>query len=158
MHTYVKAKDTEFGSIQFNQLCPTLCNPMDYSTPGFPVHHQFPEPTETHVLLSSWCHPTVSSSAVPFSSCLQSFPAQGSFQMSQFFEAGSQSIRVSASASVLAMNIQDWSPLGLTGLISLRSKDSQESSQIPQFKSINYLVFSFLYSPTLRSNHDYWKI
>ena len=68
---------------------------------------------------SQWRHPNISSSV---SSCLQSFPASGSFQMSQFFESGSQSIRVSASASVLAMNIQDWSPLGLTGLISLRSK------------------------------------
>ena len=71
---------------------------------------------------SGWCHPTVSSSVVPFSSCLQSFPAPGSFQMSQFFTSGSQSIRVSASASVLPMNTQDWSPLGWTGWISLQSK------------------------------------
>ena len=64
--------------------------------------------------LSWWCHPTISSSIVPFSSCLQSFPASGSFQMSQFFTSGSQSIGVSASASVLPMNIQDWFPLGWT--------------------------------------------
>ena len=71
---------------------------------------------------SQWCHPTIWSSVIPFSSCLQSFPASGSFQMSQFFASGSQSIGVSASASVLPMNIQGWFPLGLTGLISLQSK------------------------------------
>ena len=71
--------------------------------------------------LSQWCHPTISFSVVPFSSCLQSFPASGSFQMSQFFASGGQSIGVSASASVLPMNIQDWSPLGWTDLI-LQSK------------------------------------
>ena len=68
--------------------------------------------------LSWWCHPTISSSLVPFSSCLQSFPASGSFPMSQFFTSGGQSFGVSASASVLPMNIQDWFPLRLTGLIS----------------------------------------
>ena len=72
--------------------------------------------------LSLRCHPTISSSVVPFSSCLQSFPASGSFQMSQFFTSGAQSIGVSASTSVLPMNIQDWSPLGWTAWISLQSK------------------------------------
>ena len=72
--------------------------------------------------MSQWCHPTISSSVVPFFSCLQSFPASGSFPMSQLFASGGQSIRVSASASVLPMNIQDWFPLGLTGLIFLNSK------------------------------------
>ena len=71
---------------------------------------------------SQWCHPTISSSVVPFSSCLQSFPASRSFQMSQFFSSGGQSIRVSASASVPPMNIQDWFLLGWTGWISLQSK------------------------------------
>ena len=69
---------------------------------------------------SQWCHPTISSSVVPFSSCLQSFPASGSFQMSQFFASGGQSIGVSASASALPMNIQDWFPLRWTGWISLQ--------------------------------------
>ena len=92
------------------QSRPTLCDPMDCGTPGFSVHHHFPEPTQTHV------HSTgeaiqVSSSDVPFSSCLQSFPAPGSFQMSWFFACG-QSIGVSASASVLPMNTQDSFPLG----------------------------------------------
>ena len=72
--------------------------------------------------LSQWCHPTISSSVVPFSSCLQSFPASGSFQMSQLFASGGQSIGVSASASVLPMNIQDLFPLGWTGWISLKSR------------------------------------
>ena len=72
--------------------------------------------------LCLWCYPTISSSVTPFPSCLQSFPASGSFPMSRFFTSGGQSIGVSASASVLSMNIRDWFPLGLTGLISLLSK------------------------------------
>ena len=73
--------------------------------------------------LSRWCHPAISSSVIPFSSCLKSFPAAGSFQMSRLFRSGGQSIGVSASASVLPMNIQDGLPLGFTGLISLQSKE-----------------------------------
>ena len=72
--------------------------------------------------LSQWCHPTISSSVIPFSSCLQSFPASGSFQMSQLFTSGGQRTGVSASTSVLPMNTQDWSPLGWTSWISLESK------------------------------------
>ena len=72
--------------------------------------------------LSRWCHPTISSSVVPLSSCLQSFPASGSFPVSQFFTSGGQSIGVLASVLVLPVNIQDWFPLGLTDLISLQSK------------------------------------
>ena len=102
------------------QLCPALCNSTDCSTPGFPVHHQFPEFTQTHVIES--CHPTISSSVVPFSSHLQSFSASGSFPVSHFFTSGGQSIGVSPSASVLLMTIQDWLPLGWTGWISLQSK------------------------------------
>ena len=103
--------------------------------------------------LSLWCHQTMSSSVIPFSSCLQSFPASGSFPMSQFFTSGGQSTGVSASASVLPMNIQVWFPLGLTRWISLHLRDSQESST-PQFKSISFLVLSFLYSPTVTFIHD----
>ena len=90
---------------------------MDCNTPGLPVHHH-----SNSCLLSQWCHPTISSSVILFSSHLQSFPASGSFQMSQFFTSGGQSIGVSVSASVLPMNIQDWFPLGWTGWISLQSK------------------------------------
>ena len=106
---------------------------------------------------SQWCHPTISSSVVPFSSCLQPFPASGSFPVSQFFPSGGQSIGVSASASVLPMNIQDWFPLGWTGWIPFSPRDSQESSPTPQFQSISSSVLSFLYHPTLTSIHDYWK-
>ena len=146
----------EVGLVWFSavaQWCLALCDPMDCSTPGFPVHHQFPELAKTHPSTIS----SILSSVIPFSSCLQYFPASGSFQMSQFFTSGGQSIEVSASALVLAMNIQDWFPLGLTGLISCSPMDSQESSPIPQFKSINSSALSSLYGPTLTSIHDYWK-
>ena len=101
--------------------CLTLCNPMDWSTPGFPVHHQLLDLAQT-CPSSRWHHATISYSFVPFSSCLQSFPASGSFPRSQFFTSGDETIEASASASVLPMNIQDWFPLGLTGWMSLQSK------------------------------------
>ena len=104
-----------------------------------------------------WCHPTISSSVVPFSYQLPSFPASESFPMNWFFASGGQSIGISASASVLPMNSQHRFPLGWTGWISLQSKSSQESSPTPQFKSINSSVLSFLYSPTLTPIHDDWK-
>ena len=107
--------------------------------------------------LSQWCHPTISSSVIPFSFHLQSLPASGSFQRSQFFTSDGQNIGVSASASVLPMNIQDWFPLGLTGLISLPSNGLSESSPTLQFKSISSSVLSFLYRPTLTSIRGYWK-
>ena len=94
-----------------------------------------------------WYHPTISSSVIPFSSHLQSFPGSGSFQMSKFFPSGGQSIGVSDSASVLLMNIQNWFPLGLTCLIPLFLKGLLES--------INSSALSFLYSPTLTSIHDH---
>ena len=81
-----------------------------------------PEVYSNSCPLSQWCHPTISSSVIPFSSCLQSFPASGSFQMSQFFTSSGQNIGVSASTSLPPMNTQDWSPLGWTGWISLQSK------------------------------------
>ena len=107
--------------------------------------------------LSWWCHPTISSSVVPFSSCLPSFPASGSFQMSQLFKSGGQNIGISTSTSVLPMNTQDWSPLGWTGWISLQSKGLSRVFWTSQFKSINSSALSFLYRPTLTSIPDYWK-
>ena len=103
-----------------------------------------------------WCHPTIASSVVPFSSCPQSFAASGSFQMSQLFASGGQSIGVSASTSVLPMNTQDWSPLGGTAWISLQPKGlsrvfSNTTVQKHQFFGAQ------LYSPTLVSIHDHWK-
>ena len=87
-------------------------------SPGFPVPSPSPRGYSNSCPLSQCCHPTISSFVSPFSSCLQSFPALGSFSMNQFFASDGQSIGVSPSASVLSMNIQDWLPLGLTGLIS----------------------------------------
>ena len=128
--------------------------------PHQPQHARPPCPSLTPRVYSNscpfsrWYHPTISSSVIPFSSCLQSSPASGAFPVSQFFTSGGQSIGVSASTSVLPMNIQDWFPLRWTVWISLQS---QESSPTPHFKSINSSVFSFLYSPTLTFIHDYWK-
>ena len=115
---------TNPGSVQFSsvaQSCPTL-------QPHEPQHARPPCPSPTPGLYpnpcpSSWrCHPIISSSNIPFSSCSQSFPASGSFQMSWIFASGGQSIGVSSSASVLPMNNQDWSPPGWTGWISLQPK------------------------------------
>ena len=95
----------------------TVCDPMNCSMPGFPVLHHLPVCSNS-CPLSGWCHPNISSSVVPFSSCPESFTGSGSFLMCWLFASGGQSIGASASASVLPMNIQDWFPLGLTGWIS----------------------------------------
>ena len=105
----------KFSSVA--QSCPTLCDPMNRSTPGLPVHHQLPEFTRL-----TWCHPAISSSVVPFSSYSQSLPASGSFPMSQLFAGGGQSTWVSALASFLPKKSQGWSPSDWTGWISLQSK------------------------------------
>ena len=124
----------------------------------FPCPSPAPRACSNSCPLSQWCHPAISSSLVPFSSRLQSFPASGSCQMNQFFPSGGQSIGASPSASALPMIIQDWSPLGCTDWISLQLEGvSQESSPISQFKSINSLALRFLYSPTLTSIHDHRK-
>ena len=125
---------------------------MDCSTPGFPVLHYLLEFSQTRPLCQ-WCHPTVSSSVVPFSSCLPSFPASGSFPMSQFFTSGGQSIGASASASVLPMNIQALFPVWLTGLISLLPRGSQESSLAPQLSEWVSAVAQLC--PTLCDPMDY---
>ena len=101
--------------------CLALCDTMDCSMPGFPVLHLSPRVCSNSYPLCQWCYLTISSSTAPFSSCLQSFPALGSFPVSRLFTSGGQSIGASASASVLPMNIQNWFPLGL-GLIFLQSK------------------------------------
>ena len=140
------------SSVQFSCSAVSECNPMDCSMPGLPT------------ITNSWspCKPMSIESVmpsnhfilvVPFSSCPQSFPASGSFQMSHLFASCGQSIGFSASAWVLPMNIQVWFHLWSLG----SSRDSQESSPTPQFKSISSSVLSFLYSPNLTSIHDYWK-
>ena len=150
-----------FSSVQFSsvtQLCPTLCDPMNHSTPGLPVHHHLPEFTQTHVHwvgdaihpshpLSSPCPPTPNPSQ--HQSLLDS--------MSQLFPWGGQSTGVSALALVLPKNTQGWSRQnGLVGS-PCSPRDSQESSPTPQFKSIDSSVLSFLHSPNLTSIHDHWK-
>ena len=124
-----------FSSVQFSsvvQSCLTLFDPMNCSMRCLPVHHQLPEPTQTHVHWVSDATQPSHPLSVPFSSCPQSFPASGSFQMSQLFASGGQSIGASASTSVLPMNTQDWSPLGWTDWILGSPRDSQESFPIPQ--------------------------
>ena len=132
------------------QLCLTICDPMDCITSDCPSPS--PRACSNSCPSSRWCHPTSLSSVIPFSSCLQSFPGSVSFPVSWLFASGA-----SASVSVLQMNIQGWSPLGWTGLISLQSRDSQESSPAPQFESITSLALSLVCCSTLTSIHDYWK-
>ena len=135
----------------------------DSFKPHGPQHARAPCPSPTPGVysnscpLSQWCHPTISSSVIPLSCCLQTFPTSESFPVSQFFASGGQSIWVSASTSALPMNTQDWSPLGWTGWISLQSKGLSRVFSNTTVQSINSLVLSFLYSPTLTSIHDYWK-
>ena len=104
------------------QSCPTLCDPMNHSTARHPCSSPSPGVYTNSGPSSQWCHPAISSSVVPFSSCSQSLPASESFPMSQLFTWGGQSIGASPSASVLPMNTQDWPPLGWTGWISLQYK------------------------------------
>ena len=141
-------KYSKFAWCQFSsviQSCLTLCNLMDCSMPGLPVHHQLPELTQTHV---HWVGDTIqsahslSSPVIPFSH-LQSFPASVSFPMSKFFTSGGQNIGASASESVL-INIQDWFTLGLTGLISLQSKGLSRVSSNTTDQKHQFLVLSFL--------------
>ena len=147
-----------FCSVQFSHSA--VSNSM---RPHEPQHSRLPCPSPTPGVhpnswpLSQWCHPTISSSVVPFSSCLQSFPASGSFQMSQFFTSGGQSIGVSASASVLPMNIQDWSPLGWTGWISLQSKGLKSLLQHQHSKESILLHSAFFIVQLSQSIPDYWK-
>ena len=142
------------------QSCLTHCDCMDCSTPGFPALHHLLQLAQT-CLFSQWCHSTVLSSFVPFSSCLKSFPASGSFLISWLFTSGDQSIGVSASASVLPVNIQNWFPLGWTGLISLLSKGLSRglSTVFSNITSQKHQFFGtqLFYGPTPTSLHDYWK-
>ena len=137
--------------------CLTLCDPMDCGMPGFPVHHQFPELAHIHVHRVGDAiqpsHPLLSPSPPPFNLSQH----QGLFWWVSFSHEVAKSIGVSASASALPMNTQDWYPLGWTGWISLQSKGLSESSPVPQFESINCSALSLLYGPTLTSVHDYWK-
>ena len=140
---------SSFSSVQFSRSVVS-----DSLRPHESQHAKPPCPSPTPGVHSDsrpsswWWHPAILSSDVPFSSCPQSLPPSESFPMSQLFAWGGQSTGVSALASFLPKNTQGWSPLEWTGWISLKSKDSQESSATPQFKSINSSALSFLHSPT----------
>ena len=126
IHQYKTLKQAYNIGCSVTQSCPAICKPMDCCMPGFPGLHYLLEFAQAHVQRWWWVELVMPSNHLilccPFSSCFQSFPASGSFPMSQFFKSGGQSIGVSASASVLPVNIQDCFPLGWTGLISLQSK------------------------------------
>ena len=147
----------QFSSVQFN--CSVV---SDSVTPWIAARQASLSITNSKVHpnscpLSWWCHPAISSSVAPFSSCPQSLPPSQSFPVSQLFAWGGQSTGVSAVASFLPKKSQGWSPSEWTGWISLQSRDSQESSPTPQFKSINSSVLSVLHSPTLTYIPDYRK-
>ena len=138
------------------QLCLTLCHPMACSTPGSPVLHHLPEFAQTCV---HWVGDAIQPShplSSPSPPCLQSFPASGSFPMSQFFSSGGQIIGASATPSVLPMNIQGLFPLGLTGLISLQSKGLSSLLRHHSSKASVLQCSAFL-MVQLTSIHDYWK-
>ena len=134
----------------------SLCDPINCSLLGFPVLHYLPEFAQTHV---RWISDAIQPSHLLLPPCPFAFNLSHhqDFSVSQLFASGSQSIGASVSASVLPMNIQDCFPLGLTVWSPCSSRDSQESSPAPQFKSINCLALGLLYGPTLTSMHDYWK-
>ena len=152
----MKKQFTKFNSVQL------LSHVWLFATHE-PQHTRPPCPSPTPGVypnpcpLSRWCHPTISSSMVPFTSRLQSFPANESFQMSLFFASGGQSIDVSASASVLPRNIQDWFPLGWTDWISLQFKKLSRVFSNTIVQKLQFFSAQLLYSPTLTSIHDYWK-
>ena len=147
----------QFSSIQ------SLSRVRLFATPWTAAHQASLSITNSQSLskfmsLSRWCHPTISSSVILFSSCPQSIPASGSLQMSQFFASGGQSFGVSASTSVLPMNTQYWSPLGWTGWISLQSKGLSRVFSNTTIQRHHFFGTQLsLYSPTLTSIHDYWK-
>ena len=149
-----KAWGCQFLSVQFSRSVVS-----DFLWPHELQHARPPCPSPTPGVYSNpcpasrWCHPAISSSVIPFSSCLQFLPASGSFPMSQLFESGGQSIGVSASASVFPMNTQDWFPLGWTSWISLQSKGlSKAFSNTTTVQSINFSALSFF---TVQLSHPY---
>ena len=131
------------------QSCLTLCDPMNCSTPGFPVLYYLPEVAQAHV---HWVNDAIQPSHLPFSFCLQSFPESGSFPTSQLFTSGGQSTGASAPASVLPMNIQDWFPLGLIGLISLQSNGLKSLLQHHSTKALTLQLSAFF---MVQHSHPY---
>ena len=153
-----KIQKVQFSSVMSDSLPPLVCFEPQHARP--PCPSPIPRVYSNSCPLSGWCHPTISSSVVPLSSCVQSFPASVSFPMSQFFESGGQSIGVSASASVLPMNIQDWFPLGWTGWISLQSEGlsrifSNTTAQKHQFFRCLVLFIVQLSHPYMTTGTNY---
>ena len=154
---YITQSTSQFSSVHFSSLVMS-----DSLWPHGLQHARLPCPSPTpracsnSRLSSRWCHPTISSSVIPFLFCLQSFPASGSFPMSWLFASGGRSTETSASASILIMNIQDWFPLGLTGLISMQSKGLKSFLQHHSSKA-PILQCSALFIVQLTSIHDHWK-
>ena len=148
----------QFSSVQFSRsVMSDSLWPHESQHARPPCPSPTPEVHSDSCPSSRWCHPAISSSVIPFSSCPQSLPASESFPVIQLFAWGGQSTGVSALASFLPKKSQGWSPLEWTLGPACSPRDSQESSPTPQFKSINSLALSFLHSPTLTSIHDYWK-
>ena len=147
----IKYRTVLFSSIQSFSCVWLIVIPWTVSSQA-----SLSRPCSNSYPLSQWYYPTISSSVIPISSHLQSFPASGSFPMSQFFTSGGQGIGVSTSASILPMNIQDWFPLGLTSLISLQSKGlSRVFSNTTVWKHLlQHLAFIMV---QLTSIHNYWK-
>ena len=146
----------EFSSVQsLSHVWLFATHGLQYTRP--PCPSPTPRVYSNSCPLTWWYHPTISSSVIPFSSCPQSFPAPGSLQMSQLFASGGQSIGVSASISVLPMNIQDWFPLGWTGWISLLSKGLSRVFSNTTVQKHQFFGTQLFYSPTLTCIHDYWK-
>ena len=146
---------TLFNLLYSHSVMSDSFKPHGLQHPRLPCPSLSPGACSHSCLLSRWCHPTISSSVVSFSFCLQSFPASGSFLMSQFFTSDGQSTGVSALASFLPKNTEDWSPLGWTSWISLQSKGL--SRVFSNSSKASSSALSFLYSPILTSIHDYWK-
>ena len=148
---------TSIGLLSFNHsVVSDSLQPQGLQQARLPCPSPSPRVCSNSSPSSWWCHPTILSSVVPFSSCLQSFPASGSVLMSQLFISGGQSTGASTSASVLPKNIQGWFPLGLTGLVSLQSKGFSRVFSNTTVQKHQFLVLSLPYGPTLTSIHDYW--
>ena len=155
---FCSIKICAFSSFQFSRsVVPNSLRPHELQYARPPCPSPTPGVYSNSCPSSWWCHPAISSSVIPFSSCPQSLPASGSFPVSQLFAWGGQSIGVSASASVLPVNTQDWSPLGWTGWISLQSKGLSRVFSNTTIQKHQFSVLSFLHSPTLTSIHDHWK-
>ena len=149
---------SSFSSVQFSHsVMSNSLRPHELQQARPPCSSQTPWIYPNSCPLSWWCHPTILSSVIPFSSLPQSFLASGSFQMSQLFALNGQSIGVSASSSVLPMNTQDWSPLGWTDWISLQFKGLSRVFSNTTVQKHQFFGAQFLHSPTLTSIHNYWK-